>query len=96
MAAVTSEKSNSVSAIFAPEGHSADGMRKIAYDQLNMSLGGGLGRLADKAFRIGHMGYVNELMLCGTLSGVEMAMARAGIPYETGGVQAAMESLNNA
>jgi alanine-glyoxylate transaminase/serine-glyoxylate transaminase/serine-pyruvate transaminase len=59
-----------------------------------MSLGNGLGRLAGRAFRIGHLGDFNELMLAGTLSGVEMGLAAAGIPHSKGGVQAALDFLS--
>ena len=58
-----------------------------------MSLGTGLGRLKGKIFRIGHLGWFNDLMLCGTLSGVEMGLHRAGIPHRPGGVGAALEFL---
>lgn len=61
-----------------------------------MSLGSGLGRLAGKAFRIGHLGDFNDLMLAGTLSGVEMGLALAGVPHSRGGVAAALEYLTEA
>ena len=60
-----------------------------------MSLGTGLGKLRGKIFRIGHLGYFNDLMLCGTLSGVEMGLHRAGIPHHTGGITAALEFLGS-
>jgi alanine-glyoxylate transaminase / serine-glyoxylate transaminase / serine-pyruvate transaminase len=58
-----------------------------------MSLGQGLGKVAGKVFRIGHLGYFNELMLCGTLAGVEMGLAAAGVPHRKGGTQAALDFL---
>ncbi len=58
-----------------------------------MSLGTGLGKLAGKVFRIGHLGWFNELMLMGTLAGVEMSLALAGVPHQKGGVGAAMDFL---
>jgi alanine-glyoxylate transaminase / serine-glyoxylate transaminase / serine-pyruvate transaminase len=58
-----------------------------------MSLGNGLGILADKVFRIGHLGDFHDLMVTGTLSGVEMGLAAAGIPHRAGGVQVAMSYL---
>jgi alanine-glyoxylate transaminase/serine-glyoxylate transaminase/serine-pyruvate transaminase len=61
-----------------------------------MSLGTGLGRLKGKIFRIGHLGWFNDLMLCGTLSGVEMGLHRAGIPHRPGGIAAALEYLGAA
>ena len=76
-----------------PEGHSADGLRQIILDRFDMSLGTGLGRLADKAFRIGHLGSFNDLMLAGTLAGVEMGLSLAKVPHEPGGVQAALDIL---
>ena len=64
-------------------------------DRFDMSLGTGLGKLKGKVFRIGHLGDFNELMLAGTLCGVEMGLAAAGVPFQAGGVQAAMESLGS-
>jgi alanine-glyoxylate transaminase/serine-glyoxylate transaminase/serine-pyruvate transaminase len=58
-----------------------------------MSLGQGLGKAKSKVFRIGHLGYFNDLMLCGTLAGVEMGLQVAGVPSRTGGVTAAIEFL---
>ncbi len=79
--------------MFLPEGHSADNLRKVILERSNMSLGNGLGILADKVFRIGHLGDFHDLMVTGTLSGVEMGLAACGIPHRAGGVQVAMEYL---
>jgi alanine-glyoxylate transaminase / serine-glyoxylate transaminase / serine-pyruvate transaminase len=87
------EYSNSMTAVFTPEGHDADRLRKIILENFDMSLGAGLGKLAGKAFRIGHLGSFNDLMLAGTLSGVEMGMRLAGVPHQEGGVMAALNSL---
>ncbi len=87
------EYSSSLTALIVPEGHSADAFRKIVLERFNMSLGQGLGKVAGKIFRIGHLGYFNELMLCGTLAGVEMGLKLAGIPHRTGSVDAAMAYL---
>ena len=76
-----------------PDGHSADALRKIVLDRFNMSLGQGLGKIAGKVFRIGHLGYFNELMLCGTLAGVEMGLDLAAVPHRQGGTQVAMDYL---
>ncbi|MCA3596200.1 MAG: aminotransferase class V-fold PLP-dependent enzyme [Methylobacterium sp.] len=91
--AKSSDYSSSLTAVFLPEGHSADNLRKIILERSNMSLGNGLGRLADRVFRIGHLGDFHDLMVTGTLSGVEMGLAVAGIPHKPGGVQAAMTYL---
>ncbi len=88
-----SEYSNSVTAVYTPAGHDADRLRKIILDKFDMSLGAGLSKLAGKVFRIGHLGSFNDLMLAGTLSGVEMGLALAGIPHKEGGVQAALREL---
>lgn len=85
--------SSSLTAVFLPLGHSADGLRKIILEKSNMSLGNGLGVLADKVFRIGHLGDFHDLMVTGTLSGVEMGLAAAGVPYRPGGVEVAMRYL---
>ena len=87
------EYSSSLTAIVMPDGHSADAFRKIVLERFNMSLGQGLGKLSGKVFRIGHLGWFNELMLCGTLAGVEMGLKLARVPHRTGGVEAAMAYL---
>jgi alanine-glyoxylate transaminase/serine-glyoxylate transaminase/serine-pyruvate transaminase len=68
-------------------------LREVILDSYDMSLGTGLGRLADRAFRIGHLGSFNDLMLAGTLSGVEMGLALAEVPHQPGGTQAALDYL---
>jgi alanine-glyoxylate transaminase/serine-glyoxylate transaminase/serine-pyruvate transaminase len=87
------EYSNAVTAVRVPEGHDADALRKKILEKFNLSLGNGLGKLQGKVFRIGHMGDFNDLMLAGTLSGVEMGLALAGVPFKKGGVQAAIDYL---
>jgi len=82
-----------LTAVLMPEGQSADVLRRTIHTEFNMSLGNGLGRLQDRVFRIGHLGDFNDLMLLGTLSGIEMGLARAGVPHERGGVQAALDFL---
>ena len=76
-----------------PEGHDADELRGIILKNFDMSLGAGLSKLAGKVFRIGHLGSFNDLMLAGTLSGVEMGLRLAGVPHQSGGVTAALQSL---
>jgi alanine-glyoxylate transaminase/serine-glyoxylate transaminase/serine-pyruvate transaminase len=87
------EFSGAVTAVMMPGDHSADNLRKVILDNFDMSLGTGLGRLADTVFRIGHLGNFNDLMLAGTLSGVELGLKLAGVPHQRGGVQAALEFL---
>ena len=87
------EYSDSITAVMVPEGQSADALRAVVLERFNMALGGGLQRLADKAFRIGHMGDMNDLMLTATLTGVEMGMAMAQVPHEPGGIAAAEHYL---
>lgn len=82
-----------VTTVMMPAGHDADRFRQVVLDRFNMSLGSGLGRLKGKAFRIGHLGDFGELMLIGTLGGVELGLAAAGVPHQTGGVAAAMSAL---
>ena len=76
-----------------PEGHSADALRREILLRANMSLGNGLGPLADRVFRIGHLGDFNNPTVVAALSGVEMGLKARGIPYRKGGVEAAMEIL---
>jgi alanine-glyoxylate transaminase / serine-glyoxylate transaminase / serine-pyruvate transaminase len=85
--------SSSLTAVRLPEGHSADALRATILAKFNMSLGNGLGILADQVFRIGHLGDFGDLQLVGTLGGVEMGLRAAGIPHKVGGVQAAVEYL---
>jgi alanine-glyoxylate transaminase/serine-glyoxylate transaminase/serine-pyruvate transaminase len=87
------EYSNSLTAVYTPEGHDADRLRSLILEHFDMSLGTGLGKLAGRVFRIGHLGAFNDLMLAGTLSGVEMGLRLAGIPHRSGGVAAALEAL---
>ena len=90
------EYSPSSTSVLLPQGANADELRKIILENFNMSLGNGLGRLAGKVFRIGHLGDFNDLMLAGTLSGVEMGLELAGVPHAKGGVAAALDYLTQA
>ncbi|MEX2240732.1 MAG: aminotransferase class V-fold PLP-dependent enzyme [Burkholderiales bacterium] len=87
------EYSASLTAVLLPAGHDADRVRKIVLETFDMSLGTGLGKLAGKVFRIGHLGDFNDLTLMGTLAGVEMGLALAGVPVKQEGVAAAMRYL---
>jgi alanine-glyoxylate transaminase / serine-glyoxylate transaminase / serine-pyruvate transaminase len=88
-----SEYSSVVTAVFVPQGQDADRLRSIILENFDMSLGAGLSKLAGKVFRIGHLGSFNDLMLAGTLSGVEMGLRLAGVPHQPGGVTAVLHSL---
>ncbi len=87
------EYSASLTAVLMPSGHDADALRKVILDRFDLSLGTGLGKLKGKIFRIGHLGDFNDLMLAGTLAGVEMGLALAGVPFRKGGVAAALDRL---
>ena len=87
------EFSGALTAVLVPSGHDADDVRRVILDAFDMSLGTGLGRLAGKVFRIGHLGHFNDLTLAGTLAGVEMGLELARVPHEHGGVQAALSYL---
>jgi len=87
------EYSSTLTAVRLPVGHSADALRHEILERANMSLGNGLGPLADRVFRIGHLGDFNNLTVTGTLSGIEMGLKARGIPHSPGGVEAAMEAL---
>ncbi len=88
--------SGSLTAVLMPPGHDADRVRAIALERFDLSLGTGLGKVAGKVFRIGHVGDLNDLTLLGTLAGVEMAVDLAGVPIRREGVQAAMEFLSGS
>ena len=87
--------SSVLTAVKLPEGHNADELRKIILENFNMSLGNGLSKLSGKVFRIGHLGDFNDLMLMGTLSGVEMGLSLSGVPHQKGGATRAAEFLIN-
>jgi alanine-glyoxylate transaminase/serine-glyoxylate transaminase/serine-pyruvate transaminase len=87
------EYSSTVTSVLMPEGHDADRFRAVVLEHFNLSLGTGLGRLAGRAFRIGHLGWFNDLMLSATLAGIEMGLRRAGVPHRDGGVAAALDRL---
>jgi alanine-glyoxylate transaminase/serine-glyoxylate transaminase/serine-pyruvate transaminase len=87
------EYSSSLTAVLLPEQYDADKVRQIILERFDMSLGTGLGRLAGRVFRIGHLGHFNDLTLAGTLSGVEMGLVAAGVPVQRGGVDAALAYL---
>ena len=93
LCAEPSECSNTLTAVLMPEGHDADALRNTILDAFDMSLGMGLGKLAGKIFRIGHLGDFNDLMLAGTLSGVEMGLKLSGVPHRNGGAAAALDYL---
>jgi len=88
------EYSNSLTAVLMPPGHDADHFRSTTLQMYDLSLGAGLGKLKGKIFRIGHLGDFNDLMLMGTLAGVEMGFRAAAVPYRPGGVQAALDALS--
>jgi len=90
------QESGVLTAVMMPEGHSADNFRATTLKHYDMSLGNGLSKVADRVFRIGHLGDFNDLMLMATLSGVEMGLAKAEVPHNTGGAMAAMEHLKSS
>ncbi len=90
------EYSGVLTAVVMPDGHDADKLRQVILDAFDMSLGAGLGKVAKKVFRIGHLGDFNDLMLMGTLSGVEMGLELAGVPHQKGGARTAMDVLVKA
>jgi len=87
------EYSSSLTAVLMPEGHSEIKFREAVLERFNLSLGSGLTKLRDKVFRIGHLGDFNDLMLAGTLAGIEMGLELTGVPHKKGGVDAALDYL---
>ncbi|MDX2205685.1 MAG: aminotransferase class V-fold PLP-dependent enzyme [Hyphomicrobiaceae bacterium] len=85
-----------LTAVMMPDGHNADALRKIALDRFDVSLGTGLGKVAGKVFRIGHLGDTNDLTVVATLAGVEMALGIGNVPHTPAGVRAAMDSFSKA
>jgi len=93
LAADPAEASDSLTAVLMPTGHDADAFRNITLERWDLSLGAGLGKLQGRIFRIGHLGDFNDLMLMGTLAGVELGLRAAGVPHQAGGLPAALEVL---
>jgi alanine-glyoxylate transaminase/serine-glyoxylate transaminase/serine-pyruvate transaminase len=91
LAANPAEYSSSTTAVLMPDGAGEAAFRALVLQRFNMSLGAGLGKVAGKVFRIGHLGDFNDLMLAGTLAGVEMGLEVAGIRHRKGGICAALE-----
>ena len=89
-------ESGVLTAVMLPKGHSADAFREKALTEFGISLGNGLSKVSDKVFRIGHLGDFNDLMLMATLSGVELGLESASVPYNRGGVQVALEQLKTS
>ena len=89
-------ESGVLTAVMLPKGHSADAFREKTLTDFGISLGNGLSKVSDKVFRIGHLGDFNDLMLMATLSGVELGLASAGVPYKRGGVQVALDQLKSS
>ena len=85
--------SPTLTALVTPQGHDADFLRQLILERFDLSLGTGLGPLQGQLFRIGHLGSINDLMLCGVLCGIEMGLELAGVPHQNGGVQAALGML---
>lgn len=90
---VKEERSNVLTAVRLPEGFDADALRGLIRERFDVALGNGLGQIAGKVFRIGHLGDLNETMLMGTLSAVEMGLRLSQIPIVKSGVSAAMDRL---
>ncbi len=83
----------SLTAVRVPDGFNADEVRKTILERFDVALGAGLGKVAGKVFRIGHLAYINETLLLGTLGGVELGLAASGVPIKRGGIDAAMDYL---
>jgi alanine-glyoxylate transaminase/serine-glyoxylate transaminase/serine-pyruvate transaminase len=88
------EYSSSLTAVVMPEGHDADRFRAAALEGWDISLGSGLGRLQGRVFRIGHLGDFNDLMLMGTLAGVELGLRATDVPFKASGLAAAIDVLS--
>jgi alanine-glyoxylate transaminase/serine-glyoxylate transaminase/serine-pyruvate transaminase len=87
------EYSSSLTAVLMPDGQDADALRRLILERFDLSLGNGLGKLAGRVFRIGHLGDFNDLMLAGTLSGIEMGLQLSGRRFDESGVAAALACL---
>ncbi len=90
------EYSGSLTAVLMPDGQNADDLRRLILDRFNLSLGNGLGKLQGRVFRIGHLGWFNDLMLAGTLSGIEMGLKASGFNLRSSGISAALDFLGSS
>ena len=90
------EYSSSLTAVRLPEGYSADALRREVLERANMSLGNGLGPLADRVFRVGHLGDFNNASVLGTLAAIEMGLKARGVPYGDGALDAAIDALSGS
>ncbi|GAA3741130.1 alanine-glyoxylate transaminase/serine-glyoxylate transaminase/serine-pyruvate transaminase [Spinactinospora alkalitolerans] len=90
------EHSGALTAVLLPEEHDADHVRRVILERFDMSLGAGLGRLAGRVFRIGHLGHLGDLTLAGTIAGVQMGLGLAGVKVDPGGITAALDHLGQA
>ena len=88
------EYSNTLTTVLLPEGYDADNLRKTILDEYNMALGASFNKVKGKVFRIGHLGDLNEIMLMGVLSGVEMGLTKAKVTFKAGGIMAALQYLS--
>ena len=85
--------SPTLTALVMPEGHDEAALRRVVRERFGLVLGSGLGRLAGRVFRIGHLGDLDDLTLVAVLAGVERGLALAGVPHEGGGIAAAVGAL---
>lgn len=92
---IAEEHSPVLTAVRTPDGHDADHLRSVILKNYDMSLGNGLSKVQSKVFRIGHLGDFNDLMLMGTLAGIEMGLTLAEVPHQSGGVQSALDLLKS-
>jgi len=89
------EHSSSLTAVRLPQGRSADALRRQILQDANLSLGNGLGPLADRVFRIGHLGDFSDASVLGTLAAIEMGLKAQGVPFGDGAIEAAIEVLSD-
>jgi alanine-glyoxylate transaminase/serine-glyoxylate transaminase/serine-pyruvate transaminase len=87
------ERAPTVTTVRTAAGIDPDRLRTYARERLGLALAGGLGQLGGKAFRIGHMGSINEPMILGCLATLDLALKELGLPHGDGAVQAAIAHL---
>jgi alanine-glyoxylate transaminase/serine-glyoxylate transaminase/serine-pyruvate transaminase len=85
-------QSDTVSAILVPDGFDSTRIVTHAASRYGVAFGVGLGQVAGKVFRIGHLGSMTDVMALAGISAAEMVMADLGLPVRPGsGVAAAQE-----
>ena len=90
---VAEARSVSVTTVLVSPGIDPEAVREVARERFQVAIAGGLGPLAGRVFRIGHLGDMNAAMILGCLAGVQAALTVQGVTIGQDGVQRAIACL---